>query len=144
MKNRFKGWSAESKPKRKENPEYEIQAAFVREMNIRYPDVLVFSDTAAHIKKTMFQQIRANKLSSPKEKPPDVFIPQPSGDWCGLYLEFKSETPYLKDGVTLKKNEHNEAQAATMQRLISKGYFCRFVWTVEMAMETVRRYFDNC
>jgi len=50
-----------SKPKkRKQNPEYNIQVDFVAKMADKYPDVMVFSDTAAHIHKTQLQQIRAN------------------------------------------------------------------------------------
>jgi len=127
----------------KDQPEYKIQAAYVRTMNERHPDILVFSDCAAHIKKTKFQQMRANALSSPREKWPDVFVAQPSGDYAGLYLEFKAETPYKVDGVILKKNEHNESQAATMARLTSKGYLCYFVWTVEQAMYLTEKYLNQ-
>jgi hypothetical protein len=131
------------KPKQsKAQPEYKIQAAFVKEMARLFPEVMVFSDCAAHIKKTLFQQQRANALSTPGEKWPDVFIAQPSGDFSGLYLEFKAETPYKVDGVTLRKNEHNEAQAATMERLSNAGYKCAFVWTVEMAIGITTRYLN--
>lgn len=127
--------------KRKTNPEYDIQCAFMQEMSVRHPNVLVFSDTAAHIGKTLFQQIRANKLSSQGEKWPDIFIAQPSGEYAGMYIEFKAETPYKKDGVTLLKNEHIETQAKTMQKLRERGYFVPdFVWSVEMAMAQVERY----
>lgn len=129
---------------RKENPEYHIQAAFVREMELRHPDVMVFSDTAAHIGKTMFQQIRANKLQSTKSKAwPDVFVAQPSGQYAGLFLEFKAETPYLKDGKTLKKNDHIRDQAACMQRLRERGYAARFVWSVDMAIACAFRYLES-
>jgi len=101
---------------------------------------MVFSDTAAHIKKTQIQQVRANALSTPGEKWPDVFIAQPSGDWCGLFLEFKAETPYKVDGATLKKNPHVEAQRDTMARLSNRGYYCSFVWSVEQAMKIVEWY----
>ena len=126
----------------KAQPEYKIQAAFVKEMARLFPGVMVFSDCAAHIKKTLFQQQRANALSTQGEKWPDVFIAQPSGDFAGLYLEFKAETPYKVDGVTLRKNEHNEAQAATMERLSNAGYKCAFVWTVEMAIGITTRYLN--
>lgn len=115
----------------------------MREMSVRHPNVMVFSDTSAHIKKTLFQQVRANALSTPGEKWPDVFIAQPSGDWCGLFLEFKAETPYKVDGATLKKNPHVEAQTATMERLRQRGYCCRFVWSVEQALEVAERYFND-
>ena len=128
--------------KSKANPEYKIQAAFVREMSVRYPGIMVFSDCAAHIKKTMIQQQRANALSTPGEKWPDVLIAQPSGEYAGLWLEFKAETPYKVDGATLKKNEHIEAQRDTMARLWNKGYACYFVWSVEMAIEKVNWYLN--
>lgn len=127
---------------RKQNPEYKIQAAFVREMAVRYPGVMVFSDCAAHIKKTMFQQKRANALSTPGEKWPDVFVAQPSGEYAGLWLEFKAETPYKKDNVTLLANPHIEAQRETMGRLSERGYQCYFVWDVSQAMSIVNNYLN--
>jgi hypothetical protein len=164
MGSNFKGWSAESvkeleahmldtriKAKaakqqqviatRKRQPEYEIQAEFVDWMDRLYPDVPVFSDTAAHIKKTKMQQIRANRLSSKGRKWPDMFIAQPSGDYAGMYIEWKAETPYRKDG-SLKKNEHIEEQFKTMQELSAKGYFCVFAWEVKQGLEIVTRYLN--
>jgi hypothetical protein len=127
----------------KQNPEYEIQAEFVRQMSIKYPEVMVFSDTAAHIRKNMFQQIRANRLQSKISKDwPDVLIAQPSGTFSGLFLEFKAESPFLKDGLTLSRDKHIQAQAATMQRLNERGYHCAFVWSVEMAITLVDKYLN--
>jgi hypothetical protein len=131
-----------TKPKkRKANPEYDIQAAYVLRMSKKYPLVMVFSDTAAHIRKTMIQQIRANKLQSKISKDwPDVFLAQPSGDYAGLFIEFKAETPYLKDGATLSSDKHIQAQAATMERLRERGYFCTFAWSVEQAIAITEKY----
>lgn len=126
---------------KKQNPEYAIQCAFVQEMAYRYPLVMVFSDTAAHIKKTMIQQIRANKLQSDISRDwPDTFIAQPSGDYAGLFLEFKAKTPYLKDGKTLSADKHIQAQEACMQRLRERGYAARFVWSVDEALRVVGQY----
>ncbi len=126
----------------KKQPEYEIQCAFVRYMALRYPRIVVFSDTAAHIGKTMRQQKRANALQT-KGKQPDTFIAQPSGDYAGLWLEFKAETPFKKDGVTLKKNEHIEGQLDTMRALEAAGYACAFVWSRDMAADVVQSYLDG-
>lgn len=136
------GLAATAQPKRKKNPEYNIQKDFVQEMGRRYPGVLVFSDAAAHVAKSMIQQVRANALQSKGQKWPDVIIFQPSGDYAGLLLECKAETPYKADGVTLKKSEHVEAQAATMQRLRERGYYCDFFWSVEQGMEIVEKYLN--
>lgn len=113
-------------------------------MAVRQPLVMVFSDTAAHIKKTMIQQIRANKLQSDISRDwPDTFIAQPSGDYAGFFLEFKSKTPYLKDGKTLSADKHIQAQEACMQRLRERGYAARFVWTVEQAIGVTLRYLER-
>mgnify|MGYP003421145362 FL=1 len=144
MKARWKSTDLTAKgAAKKAQPEYKIQAAFVRAMNIRQPEVMVFSDCAAHIKKTMIQQVRANALSTPDEKWPDVFIAQPSGEYAGMFLEFKAESPYKKDGVTLLKNDHIEAQARTMQKLRERGYYVPdFVWTVEVAIKYTEDYLN--
>jgi hypothetical protein len=151
----FKGWTADAAQKaakpaqaakhkrRKQNPEYEMQAAFVRAMSVKYPNLMVYSDTAAHIGKSLLQQMRANRLSSVGEKWPDVFIAQMCGGFGGMYIEFKAESPYKKDGVTLLKNPHIEAQAETMKRLRERGYYVPdFVWSLETAMKEVDWYLN--
>lgn len=130
-------------PKRKKNTEYEIQKAFVQEMGRKYPNILVFSDAAAHVAKSMIQQVRANALQSKGMKWPDVMIFQPSGAYAGLMLEFKAQTPYRADGVTLLKSDHLEAQARTMHELSYRGYLCTFVWSVEQAMEVTEKYLNQ-
>lgn len=130
--------------KRKQSPEYDIQAAYVLEMAYKHPAVMVFSDTAAHIGKTMFQQMRANKLQSALSKDwPDCFIAQPSGDYAGLFIEFKSKKPYLKDGITLSNDAHIQAQAQTMQRLRDRGYYCAFAWSVDQAIQITNDYLNQ-
>ncbi len=135
--------AAMARPQRKKNPEYNIQKDYVQEMGRKHPDILIFSDAAAHVAKSMIQQVRANALQSKGQKWPDVFVAQPSGDYAGLFLEFKSETPYKVDGVTLKKSDHVEAQAQTMQELTCRGYICSFVWSVEIALDVTERYLNG-
>lgn len=132
-----------AQPHRKKNPEYNIQKNYVQEMARRYPHILIFSDAAAHVAKSMIQQVRANALQSKGQKQPDTFVAQPSGDYAGLFLEFKAETPYKVDGVTLKKSDHVEAQARTMQELTCRGYICSFVWSVEIALDVTERYLNG-
>lgn len=126
--------------KRKKQPEYATQKAFARWLELKHPAVLFFSDAAAHVAKTMIQQVRANALSKSGEKQPDMFIALPANEFHGLFIEFKSDSPFKVDGVTLKKNPHNEAQAKTMQRLTEAGYATAFAWSVEMAIEIFERY----
>ena len=127
----------------KAQPEYQIQAGYVRDMGIKHPEIMVFSDTAAHIKKTIIQQKRANALQSGKEKWPDVFVAQPSGDYAGLYLEFKAECPFKKSDGKLLSSEHVEAQAETMRKLRNRGYYCAFVWSVDLAIAITEMYLNG-
>ena len=125
----------------KEQPEYILQKQFVAWMRLQYPKVVVFSDTAAHIKKTKLQQIRANALQS-GWKQPDVFIAQPSGEFSGLWLELKAETPYKKDGK-LKAGDHLRSQRESMQKLIESGYAAQFVWDIDQAKALISGYFNG-
>ena len=127
----------------KKQDEYKLQCQFVQLMTMQYKSVIVFSDTAAHIRKTMIQQIRANALQSPGIKWPDVFVARPSGEYAGLLLEFKAKSPYKADGVTLLKNEHIQAQSDTMALLSEAGYQCHFVWSIEQAMSITNQYLND-
>ena len=127
----------------KKQPEYAIQKSFARWLEIQHPNVMFFSDAAAHVAKTMIQQVRANALSKSGEKQPDMFIAHPAKGFHGLFIEFKSQSPFKVDGVTLRKNDHNEAQAATMNRLKNAGYCTGFVWSFDMAIEIFKRYING-
>jgi hypothetical protein len=127
----------------KKQDEYKLQCQFVQWMTMQHKSVIVFSDTAAHIRKTMIQQIRANALQSPGIKWPDVFVARPSGEYAGLLLEFKAKSPYKADGVTLLKNDHIQAQADTMALLSEAGYQCHFVWSLEQAMSITNQYLND-
>ena len=136
--------AATAQPKRKKNTEYNIQKDFVQRMGQKYPNILVFSDAAAHVAKSMIQQVRANALQSKGMKWPDCFIAQPSGDYAGLFLEFKAESPYLvSNPCQLKKSDHVEAQYQTMKRLSERGYDWAFVWSVEQAIEITEKYLNQ-
>jgi len=125
----------------KEQPEYALQKHLIAWMRLQYPKVVVFSDTAAHIKKTKLQQIRANGLQS-GWKQPDVFIAQPSGEFSGLWLELKAETPYRIDGK-LKAGDHLKSQRESMLKLIESGYAAKFVWDIDQAQILVSGYLND-
>jgi len=127
----------------KQQPEYQLQKAFARWLELKHPDVLFFSDAAAHVAKTVNQQIRANVLSKAGEKQPDMFIAHPSNGKAGLFIEFKSVCPFKVDGVTLKKNAHNEAQLETIKRLRERGYNAAFAWSFDMAINITEIHLGN-
>jgi hypothetical protein len=57
------------KPKQsKAQPEYKIQAAFVKEMARLFPEVMVFSDCAAHIKKNAIPAATSKRTKHHRRK----------------------------------------------------------------------------
>lgn len=129
-------------PKGKQQPEYRLQVQFAKWLQWKYPDVLFSSDTVAQIKLTFPQQGRNKAIQKEGFKWPDIFIAEMRGGYGGLFFELKAETPYLKDGVTLKKNEHVEAQAACMETLRGKGYYCAFAWDIDQLVAIFENYMN--
>ena len=123
----------------KKQPEYHLQCQVCNYLEWQYPNVLFMTDTIAAVKLTLPQQVRNKKVQKNGFKCPDLTVFHPTGDYAGLFIELKAETPYKKDG-TLKKNEHLEGQAATMRDLESKGYQCHFDWSFEQCKDIIDEY----
>lgn len=123
----------------KNQPEFELQCAVAEYLRRQYPNVMFLSDVRASLKLTGPQQVRQKKLQADNFAMPDMVIFKPSYGFHGLFLEFKAETPFKKDG-TLKKNEHLEAQATAIERLENLDYLAMFVWDFERAKEFIDTY----
>jgi len=123
----------------KNQPEFELQCAVAEYLRRQYPNVMFLSDVRASLKLTIPQQVRQKKLQADNFAMPDMVIFKPKGGFHGLFLEFKAETPFKKDG-NLKKNAHIEAQAAAIERLEDLDYIATFVWDFEMAKEIIDAY----
>ena len=127
----------------KKQDEYKMQAAFVYAVQMKYKgSVIVFSDTAAHIGKTMQQQLRANKLSS-NFKQPDMTIFAMSEIYGALLIEWKAKSPYKKNSTELLKNEHIEAQNDCLNELKARGYAAVFCWDVHTGLQYLEGYLNN-
>jgi len=123
--------------------EYILQKAVCKYLQIQYPDVLFLSDTIGNVKLTEAQAGR-NKLIQKKDfKCPDLLILEPNKFYKGLFIELKIKSPYKKDGVTLLKNGHLEAQRLSIERLSSKGYLCYFKWEFNDIKELINWYMRN-
>lgn len=123
----------------KHQPEYHLQCQVCSYLEWQYPNVLFLTDTIAAIKLTLPQQVRNKKVQKKGFKCPDLTVFHPAGDYAGLFIELKAETPYKKDG-TLKKNEHLEGQAETMRKLTERGYQCHFAWSFEQCKDIIDNY----
>jgi len=120
--------------------EYALQVQVCKFLNKDYPTVLYLSDTIASCKLTKPQGNRNKAIQKHGFKTPDIIIFEPVGDFSGLFIELKTESPYLKGSMKLKKNEHIEAQENTMNQLRQKGYYCSFSWTFEQTKNIINNY----
>ena len=130
-------------PKRKKQPEYELQVAICNYLSVNYPDLNFISDTIASVKLTLPQQVRNKKIQCSNFKCPDILILKPNGKYCGLFIELKVVTPFKKDG-NLKKCEHLEGQQKSIDDLNAVGYYATFSWGFEMTKSIIDEYLSNC
>lgn len=126
----------------KNQPEFELQKAICRWLNVQYPKVLYLSDTIASVKLTIPQQNRNKLIQKNGFKTPDLLIFEPNKEFKGLFIELKVKSPFKKDG-TLLKDEHIESQQKTINDLKQKGYYACFSWSLEMTLDIINRYMSN-
>lgn len=128
------------KPTRRAQPEFELQKAVCQYISVKHPNVLFLSDVKAAVKLTVIQGARLTKVQKDGFKCPDLMIFAPRGDYHGLFIELKAESPYRKDGITLKANDHVQAQANSIADLREKGYAADFAWTFDGAVKMIDEY----
>jgi len=121
-------------------PERRLQLQVCEFLQTQYKDVIFWANDSGE-KKTIGLAKLGKRMRS-GAKIPDVWISEPRGEWCGLYIELKAESPYLKDG-SLSKVAHVQAQNKMLDRLIEKGYMACFAWTLEGTIATVRNYMNQ-
>jgi hypothetical protein len=124
------------------HPEYELQKQVCKYLDYQYPKVIYMSDTIAACKLTIPQQVRNKAIQKEGFKCPDLLIFYPKGVYHGLFIELKVETPYLKDGKTLKANQHIKEQDKTMDELRRLGYMACFAWSFEGAVYLIDNYME--
>jgi hypothetical protein len=127
---------------RKQQPEYELQVAVCDWLRLKYPSVMFMTDTIAAIKLTPGQARRNKKVQKSGFHCPDLLIFASRGGYSGLFIELKAETPYRKDG-TLKRDDHLEAQAATIEALNNEGYWACFMWDFERITSLIVDYLNR-
>lgn len=127
----------------KNQPEYQLQKQIATYLKNQYPKVLFLSDTVASVKLTAPQQSRNKEIQCQKFKCPDLIIFQPNNFYHGLFIELKAESPYLKDGITLKSDLHIQEQNKTLTELTEKGYLAVFIWTFDRAKNIIDGYINS-
>ena len=121
-------------------PEAELRRMLARWLQYQYPNVIYRFDLAADLKLTM-GQARKHKELHPKRGYPDLFIAEPRGKYCGMYVELKADgnSPYKRNGE-LKKSEHLTEQEVMLNKLNSRGYFAKFATGFNEAKGLIESY----
>lgn len=124
------------------HPEFTLQKQVCKFLDIQFPKALYLSDTVASVKLTAPQQIRNKSIQKEGFKCPDLLILEPVGNFKGLFIELKTETPFKKNGE-IKKNEHLEGQLKTINELKERGYHATFSWGFDMTIKIISDYFNQ-
>ncbi len=121
-----------------------IQRSLTKWLRFEYPDKDFFNDWASGAYLTMGQNSARMTLASPNGWV-DLFIPEPSRGYMGLFVELKKEgvRPYLRDGKTLSANPQIRKEAAFLVRQRKKGYMAVFACGLEPAKDIIDRYFGT-
>ena len=121
------------------NKEYQLSKAVAKYLRLQYPRVLFHFDLSGQNQ----SKVQAGMMKAIQHSRgfPDLFIAG-SNKYCkGLFIELKVVSPYLKDGKTLKKNEHLEQQREIHKMLRKEGYWCDFVTGFDLVKRTIDHYF---
>jgi hypothetical protein len=126
------------------HPEYEIQKAVCKYLELQYKDCLFYSDTVASVKLTMGQAVRNKAIQKTGFKLPDLIILKPMNGYAGLMIELKTESPYYKGQYEeLKSNDHIKAQSKDLVYLNLEGYMAAFAWSFSMAKGIIDYYMNE-
>lgn len=121
--------------------EFELQKSICRYLDLQYPSILYLS-TGTSLKLTMGQAVRNKSIQKNGFKVPDLIILHPSGQYHGLFLELKIESPYKKNGE-IKSNEHLQGQAKSIIELTKRGYYAVFAIGFDNAKMFIDEYLDH-
>lgn len=119
--------------------EEKIHASITQWIKIQYLNLYFLSDPSG-IKMSIGMAVKLKKTRS-KHAQLDIVILEPSKEYKGLILEVKKskDEVYKKNGQ-FRQNEHLQDQLQSIQHLVNRGYKVRFVWSLEMAMNEIKKY----
>lgn len=135
--------------KKVKNEEYELYKKVTDYLVAQYPKVIFHFDFGSGVKLPVGLAVKQKRIN-PECGYPDLFISEikeyksfDGYDYChGLFIELKAEgkSPYLKDGKTLRKDEHIENQAKMLEMLEVRGYKAVFATGFDEAKRIIDDY----
>jgi hypothetical protein len=113
-------------------------------LHLQYPKCIFTTDSSG-LRMSIGEAVRVKKLRSSNDFPDImIFEPKPIGKnkdlfyCCGLFIEVKIESPFKKKSNDILK-EH-AGQYEMINKLKERGYWAVFVWTFDMAKDTIDKY----
>lgn len=129
-RNTWIGSKASTKKKSKnKQPEYELQKAICRYLNIKYNKV--FYNGSAGGMRTYLSVAKRMKETGYKSGFPDIFIYEPKGKYSGLAIELK-----------VKGNYASPKQKEVLSLLNEKGYRAEVCTGFDNAVEVIDEYLE--
>lgn len=122
------------------SPESLLQEQVCQWLRLQHPGVLFHSDYGSGLKMTKINAILQKKMQKTRAWP-DMFIAEPRGPFCGLFLELKhlTSSEVLRDG-TMGNSEHVREQRVVLEMLQEKGYQATFAIGFDQAQELINSY----
>ena len=114
---------------RRKSPEFDLQKGCVRWLALQHPKCVFWANTIES--KSSVITAAKHKAMGQKAGVPDLFIAEPSGYYCGLFIEFKSKTGRVR-----------KEQQVMLDDLTERKYSCHVVRTFEHFMEIVTKYLN--
>ena len=122
--------------------EESLQLSVCRYIKLQYPDVIFMTDTAAGMRLTIGQAVKAKNMRSSRGLP-DLFIAEARDGKFGLFIELK------KEGIKIIKrngdwiDDHAKEQAEIIVALRNKGYVADFAFGFDHAKTQIDKYFGK-
>lgn len=129
----------ETKRKKYVYEEYKLQVKVANYLTLKYPKVL-FESSPINLRLTHAQRKMMKAINKPFFHPPDIKIYLGRRGYDGFALELKKETPYLKDGVTLQKNEHLANQQESIKQMREANWLADFYWNFDVIRNKIDWY----
>ena len=105
-----------------------------------YPYVIFRTDFSSGMRMSIGMAKRHKALQFSNAYP-DLFIAEPKGNYAGLFIELKNQSPFKKDGsIKASQKDHLKLQNECLQKLSSKGYYAVFSWGFDMTKKIIDEY----
>jgi hypothetical protein len=120
--------------------EKDLQKIICEYLKTVYPKVIYRVDFAAGMKMSIGQAMQNKRLQCTRAYP-DIFIAEPRGNYCGLFIELKKDLRCIekKDG-TLKNDKHILEQMEVLKKLNERGYKAIFTYGYTNTIARINQY----